>query len=163
MANGTRTAPTVDGSPTWVNVSVSLIDHTGDVRTDTYQLDADSSDAEIEAFIAGIQLLSNTSIYRVTVGEVYNSTKDKTQALEVVWENVHDNVVVLEKTAVNVAQDFFVPAPIEAMFVAGTENINPAYADFVTFLATITPMRAAYSAISARFTHRKAIGTKINL
>lgn len=163
MANGTRTAPAVNGTPTWLNVSVSIIDHTGDVRTDTYQMDADSSDAEIEAYVAGIQLLSNSSIYRVTVGQVYNSAKDKTQALEVVWENAHDNVVVLQKTATNASQDFYIPAPIEAMFVAGTENINPAYGDFVTYLATITPMRAGYLKTSARFTHRKHIGTKINL
>lgn len=163
MANGTRTAPTVDGSPTWLNISVSWIDHTGDVRTDTVQVDADATDAEIEAYVAGLQTLSNASEYRVIVGQVYNSTKDKTQALEVVWENVSDNIVVLQKTSVNVAQDFYVPSPIEALFVAGTENINPAYADFVTWLATIVPMRAAYSAISARFTHRRQIGTKINL
>lgn len=163
MANGTRTAPTIDGSPTWLNVSVSVIDYTGDIRTDTYQVDDDSSNAEIEAFVAGIVTLSNSSVYRVSVGQVYNSSANKSDALEVVWENVADNVVVLQKTSTNTSQDFYIPAPINALFTDGTENINPAYADFVTWLATITPIRAGYSQISARFTHRRHIGTKINI
>lgn len=160
---GTRTAPTVNGTPQWRSVSVTLYDYTGDQRTDSYMLDADSTDAEIEAFVAALQACTNGTIWRVVVGDVYNSVGDSSNAVEAVWENAKDNVVLLAKTAANVSQDFYIPAPSNAMFLEGTENIDPANTELLALMATIvTPIRAAYSFVSARFTHRRQIGTKIN-
>lgn len=163
VAAGTRTAPTIDGSPTFLTVSVTLYDYTGDQRTDTYQIDADSTDVEIEAFIAGLQACTNATIWRVSVGQVYNSQGDKTNATEDVWENSKDNVVLLAKKTDNTAQDFYIPSPLESMFIDSTEQIDPASGVLITLLASILPMRATFSWISARFTHRRQIGKKVNL
>lgn len=160
---GTRTAPTIDGTPTFLNVSVTVYDYTGEQRTDTYQIDADSTDAEIEAFVAATQALTNSTLWRISISQVYNSIGDKSNALEDVWENAKDNCVFLIKDTVNNGQDWYIPAPINDMFIEGSEEINPAYAALVTYLASILPMRAAYSVVSGRFTHRKQIGTKINI
>ena len=159
---GTRTAPTVDGTPDFITVSVTMYDYTGDQRTDSYQLDADSSNAEIEAFVAALQASTNGTIWRVAVSNIYNSVGDSSNANEVVWENAADNVVLLAKTAMNAAEDFYIPAPDNALFIDGTENIDPANTELVALLASILPMRAGYSFVSARFTHRRQIGTKIN-
>jgi len=160
---GTRTAPTIDGSPTYLTVSITVYDWTGDQRTDSYQIDADSSDAEIEAFVAAMVATSNATVWRVTIGQVYNGDGDKNDAVEEVWENVKDNVVLLAKKTDNSAQDFFIPSPINAMFLENSEEIDPSSAVLVTLLASVLPMRANYSWKSARLSHRKQIGTKINL
>lgn len=159
---GTRTAPTIDGTATFITVSVTLYDYTGEQRTDSYRLDADSSNAEIEAFVAALQAVTNGTIWRVRVGYVYNSVGDSTNALEAVWEEASSNVVLLAKDAEENAIDFYIPAPINAMFVEGTEQIDPTNAALATLLAAILPMKATFSFVSARFTSRRDIGTKIN-
>lgn len=158
----TRTAPTIDGSPTFLNVSVTLYDYTGEQRTDSYQLDADSTAIEIEAFVAALQAVTNGTIWRVTVGEVYNSVGDPSNADEDVWENANDNVVLLAKDSSNNGINFFIPSPVDEMFVEATENIDPTNAALAALMTAILPMKAGFSFVSARFTHRKQIGTKIN-
>lgn len=160
---GTRTAPTVDGTPDFKTISVTVYDYSGQQRTDSYLVDADSSDAEVEAFVAALQDLTNATIWRVKVSDIYNSIGDKGNALEEVWENQKTNVVSLLKNVLQVGQDWYIPAPINGMFIDGSEEIDPANADFATYLASILPMRAGYSVISARFSHRRQIGTKINI
>lgn len=159
---GTRTAPTVDGLAfNFILVSLTWYDYTGEQRTDTYQLDADSSAAEIEAFAAAEQALSNATLWRISVQQVYNSVGDSGNALEEVWENAKDNLVFLLKDAMNNARDFYVPSPVNSAFIEGTEEIDPTSAGIVALLASILPMRSGYSVVSGRFSHRKQIGTQI--
>jgi hypothetical protein len=158
----TRTAPTVSGTPTFKRVSVTLYDYTGEQRTDTYQLDADASDAEIEAFVAALQAVSNGTIWRVQASDVYNSVGDPSNADEDVWEEATANVVLLAKTDANLSQDWYIPAPSNDIFIEGTENIDPDSVALGAVLTAILAMRTGYSFVSARFTSRRDIGTKIN-
>lgn len=158
----TRTAPTVDGSPTFKKVSVTLYDYTGEQRTDSYQLDAAATDVQIEAFIAGLQAISNGTIWRASVGDVYNSVGDPSNADEEVWEEGSSNLVLLAKNATNASQDWYVPAPSNDLFLEGTENIDPTNVDLGTLMTAILALRSGFSFVSARFTSRRDIGTKIN-
>jgi hypothetical protein len=161
---GTRTAPTINGTPTFIQLSVTLYDYTGEQRTDTYFVDADSTDAELEAYVAALQAVTNGTIWRVKVGYVYNSIGDSGNAIEEVWEDADSNLVVLLKSAsIEKGQDWYVPAPINAMFVEGTNEIDPTNASLAAWLAAILPMRNTYSVVSARFTSRRDIGTKVNI
>lgn len=159
---GTRTAPTVNGTPAYKVVSLTWYDYTGDQRTDSYQFDADSTALEIEAFAAAMQALSNATLWRIQVKDTYNSVGDSSNALEEVWEEVSQNLVFLAKDSLNNAMDIFVPSPVNSAFLEGTENIDPANADIVALLAATLPMKTGYSFVSGRFTARRAIGTKIN-
>jgi hypothetical protein len=96
------------------------------------------------------------------VGDVYNSVGDPSNADEEVWEEISSNIVLLAKDATNNAQDWYIPAPDNDLFLEGTENIDPANATLAAVLAAILPMRAGFSFVSARFTSRRDIGTKIN-
>lgn len=160
---GTRTAPTVDGTFTFVKVSISLMDWTGDIRTDTYQFDAGSTNAQIETFVAATQAISNSTIYAVEVRQTYNSQPEQTNALEEVWENAQDNLTILAKNALNVGFNTFVPAPINAIFIENTEEIDPTNTALLAYLTSITPMKAGYNLISARLSHRKQIGKAVKL
>lgn len=159
---GTRTAPTVNGTPSFIVVSLTFYDYTGEQRTDSYQLDADSTNAEIEAFVAATQALSNGTLWRVQVKQTYNSVGDPSNAQESVWEEASSNLVFLAKDVMNNAEDFFVPAPINSVFIEGTENIDPTAQAIIDYLAAILPMRSGFSFVSARFTSRRDIGTKVN-
>ena len=159
---GTRTAPTVDGSPTFKKLSITLYDYTGEQRTDSYKIDADSTAVEIEAFVDALQAVTNGTIWRVVVGEVYNSVGDPSNALEDVWEESTANLVLLAKDTNDNSENFFIPAPINAMFNEGTEDIDPTDVALGAVLSAILPMKAGFSFVSARFTSRRDIGTKIN-
>jgi len=158
----TRTAPEVNGTPTYRTASVTIYDYTGEQRTDSYQLDAGASNAQIEAFIAALQPITNGSIWRVRVGDVYNSVGDPSNADEVVWEEATSNVVLLSKNTANDSQDWYIPAPSNDIFIEATENINPASVPLGTLMTAILALKAGYSFVSARFTSRRDIGTKIN-
>lgn len=158
----TRSAPTVNGTPTFKSVSVTIYDYTGEQRTDTYMLDAAATDVQVEAFIAALQAITNGTIWRVRVQDVYNSVGDPSNADEVVWEEASSNVVLLAKTAAELSQDWYIPAPNNDLFLEGTENIDPSNADLGTFMTAILAMRSGFSFVSARFTSRRDIGTKIN-
>lgn len=161
---GTRTAPTIDGTPTFIQISVTLYDYTGEQRTDSYFVDADSTNAEIEAYVAALQAATNGTVWRVKVGYVYNSIGDSSNALEEVWEDADSNFVALIKApAIEKGQDWYIPAPINAMFVEGTNEIDPTNATLAAWLAAILPMRANYAVVSGRFTSRRDIGTKVNI
>lgn len=158
----TRTAPTVDGIPTYKRLSITLYDYTGDQRTDSYQIDADATNVEIEAIVAAIQAITNGTIWRVAVSEVYNSVGDPTNADEVVWEESSSNLVFLAKNVANDAQDWYIPAPNNAVFVEGTENLDPTNIAVGGFLTAVLAVKAGFSFVSARFTSRRDIGSKIN-
>jgi hypothetical protein len=159
---GTRTAPTVDGSVTFKVVSLTWYDYTGEQRTDSYQFDADATNVEIEAFVAAMQAASNATLWRVQVRDTYNSVGDSSNAVEDVWEEASANVVLLAKDTGNNAIDFYIPAPLNAMFIEGTEQIDPTNATLAAVLAAVLPMKSGFSFVSARFTSRRDIGTKIN-
>lgn len=158
----TRTAPTVDGTVTYKVVSITMYDYTGEQRTDSYKIDAGATNIQIEAMVATLQALTNGTIWRVRVQDVYNSVGDPTNADEVVWEESTSNIVLLAKDAQDNSENFFVPAPNNGLFVEGTENIDPANIALGGFLTAVLAVKAGFSFVSARFTSRRDIGSKIN-
>lgn len=156
---GTRTAPTVNGTPTFKKVSVTLYDYTGDQRTVSNVVDADTTDADVEAYIAQLQSMTNATIWRVEFTDVYGNLGDKGNAVEEVWENINDNQVTLMKAAAGLeAQDWYIPSPINAMYNEGTETIDPDNALYAAYLVILTAFRAGSQAVSTRMTHRRQKG-----
>ena len=161
----TRTAPTVDGTGfSYIKTSLRWMDASGDVRTDSYQFDPTATPAEIEAFAATAQLISNATLYEIVVGEVYASVGDAQNADALVWENVRDNLVIQAKNATAQSIRAFLPSPASAIFIGDTENIDPtdvALGNFMTAFVALLP--AGYSIVGARFTHRRQINKQIKI
>jgi len=160
---GTRTAPTIDGSETFRVISATFLDYTGEQRTVTVQVDAGVTDVQVETYIAALQAISNGTLYRVAVKDVYNSVGDSSNALEDVWEEISANLVILTKDANNNSLDWYVPAPINDMFIEGTEQIDPASIPLGDYLTALLALKSGYSVVSGRFTSRRDIGTKVNI
>lgn len=149
-----RTAPTVDGSGNFREVSFRWIDANNSRRSDTLRVAQDATDAEIEAIVADFAAKSNANLYRVDVTMVYNSVLQPSDAVEEPRESVNDNIVILFKDSAGNARDFFIPAPLDSLFVGGTNN--PDAADFAATIAALqAALEVAYEPVSLRFTERR--------
>jgi hypothetical protein len=138
------------------------MDWTADKRSNKYQFDPAASIAEIEAFAAAAQAASNASLYEVVVGDAYVSVPDSNNALEEVWENVQDNLVIQAKTALGASIRGYIVSPINAMFLTNTDDIDPASAVLIAYLAAfVALLPAGYEVVGARFTSRRDINQQI--
>jgi hypothetical protein len=159
-----RTAPAVNGTGTYKKVQFSWIDASGDIRSDSIQLPQAATNAQIEAIADTVSDVSNASLYKIEVGEVYNSIADKDDAVDAVKDSVFDNLVILAKTALNASSRVFVPAPEGALFVAGTDQIDPTNADLAAVLAAmLAALGITYEVVSIRYTERREINESVKI
>lgn len=159
-----RTAPAINGTPTYKLVSLRWIDSSGDLRSDSIQLPTASTDAQIESIADTFSDISNASLYAVHVAAVYNSVADKDNAVDAPKDSVYDNLAILSKTALNATARFFIPAPEAGVFVAGTDQIDPTNADLAAALAAIlAPLGVSYDIVSIRYTERREINEAVKV
>jgi len=161
---GTRTAPTVDGSPTFIEISLRWIDAIGDVRSDVSLVAAAATDAQIEAVAAAMAAGSNASLYAMRITQVYEGAKSKANGDNAVRESAQDNIVYHAKDTGRVDRRSFLPAPLEAVFVANTETPD-AGDGLITAIMTAwdNAWAGTFAGISLRFTERREINEKVNL
>lgn len=163
---GTETAPAVDSvAPPLVQLSVRWIDYSGDKRADSYLIAPAATDIQINAFVDALQAASNASIYEVQKTLVFASNPGKANALEEVWENVTDNVVLqMKNPTTQQSQRVFIPSPINDMFVEGEDDIDPADATLDAVKdAFVAVLPAGYGVIGGRFTSRRQMNQQIPL
>jgi hypothetical protein len=160
---GTRSAPAVNGTPSFKRVRIAYLDFSGDARSVSWQIDATATDAEIEAVVAQSQLVTYASIYEVEVSDVYwslglqgnaDSTPDAQTA------SVHDNIVLMFQNAVRSVQRFFQPAPINTLFEPASDRPDiTALTDL--YVAVDTTLKGTYTLASARYTERREMNEKV--
>lgn len=160
-----RTAPTVDGSPTYVTISYRWMDASGDVRTDSLNaLAADATNANIEALAAALGAISNGVLYEIAVQQRYVSVADSSSAVDAPKDSVFDAVVVQAKNPLGDSKRMFLPAPEAGIFIAGTDEIDPADAGLATALASfVNLLPVGYSIVGARYTERREINTQVKI
>lgn len=161
---GTRTAPTVDGSPVSKSVSIGLIDAQGDVRSISLVAAAGATNAQIEALVAAVQAATNASVWRVTVGEVYNGAESKGNAANAVVESLYSNIVYHVKESATSSQRAYIPAPLETLFNTDTDQPDPTDALLTAwFTAVLAVVGNTYTGQSIRYTERREINDSIKL
>jgi hypothetical protein len=161
---GTRTAPAITGAASFIEVSLRWIDAVGDVRSDASLIDAAATDIQIEAVAADMQTGSNASLYAVRKTEVYEGAKAKSNALAAVRESVQSNIVYHSKDTGRDDRRAFIPAPLAALFLAGTEVPDEGDAVIVAImLAWENAWAGTFAGVSLRFTERREINEKVNL
>lgn len=122
---GTRTAPAVNGTPTFQRLTIRCVDSKGDVRSEQFRVPATATDAELEDYVAKWVLISNASVFEVHVNFVYAGVETKTNAENDVRESGDDRVGMLAKDSSADSQNVGFRAPEDAIFVAGTEQPDP--------------------------------------
>ncbi len=161
---GTRTAPAITGAATFIEISVRWIDAVGDIRSDATIVDSGATVAQIEAVVAALQAGSNASIYAVRRTDVFEGAKSKANAVSGVRESVQDNLVYHAKDTGRVDRRSFLPAPLQAVFVADTETPDEGDA-LITALMTAwdNVWAGTFAGVSLRFTERREINEKVQL
>lgn len=117
----------VDATPVRRVLHFQFIDSEGKVRTDSYDIPAAATDAEINTFASETGERSNASLWNVGVTNwFYIAQPSKANAVDETNDSVQDNIVLLLKPLVGDGQDVYIPANNEAAtMVAGTENPSP--------------------------------------
>lgn len=159
---GTRTAGTIDGTPDFKRIGISLVDAQGDSRSISLIADAAVLDATIETMIAELQVITNASIYEVRVEDVYSGARATTNAADAVVNSVFSNIVYHVKASPTSSQRGYVPAPIDAVFIAGTDTPDKDNADLGDwFGAVLAVVGGAYAGQSVRYTERREMNDAI--
>lgn len=156
---GTRTAPDVTGTVDYKIVTIFYMDYKGRRKADSVQVDDAATSIQIEAYVDAAQALSNGTIWRVDISEVFAGAKLVANANEVVFVSVEDGMVTQLKSALNASQNTFVPALVETAMVEGTYNVDHTAGIVTTYLTAINAlMPSGTVAVGIRFSEH----TKIN-
>jgi len=162
-----RTAPAVNGTPTYVLVSIRYIDANG--VKDSFSLRttlARATNANVEAWAEAVSDASNANVYEVQISSAYAAgNASPSSALEESRIDAKDVVEVLEKDiAAGASQYSYIPAPKDEIFVEGTNTIDleNALYDAVEQAADLL-LPASYNPISVRFAQHKLTAPKTNL
>ena len=159
---GTRTAPTVDGTGSFARLSMSLVDAQGDIRSISLIVDAALLPADQEALVAATQLITNASIYNVEFSQVYNGARTTSNAADAVVNSVYSNIVYHVKSSPTSSQRAYVPAPVDSVFIAGTDTPDIVDADLAAWFAEVLgAVGGAYTGQSVRYTERREINDAI--
>lgn len=160
---GTRSAPTVDGTPLFKLVSFAFVDYQGDRNTLTMPFAPDATAAEIEAIAAVLQASSNASLWSVQVSDDYSGAMLRSNAVEEPRESADDFIVIHYKNATTRA-DFrlSLPAPVDEFFTEGTETPNPAAVVLTNLLAAVAPaLPAGFNPTTVRFSEHREINQTV--
>lgn len=152
MAAGTRTAPTVSGTPVSKIISYTAIDAYGDVRSKSLVVAGTVTPAQIEALVAAIAADTCASVFEVKVQEVYSGQRSKTNATLDGRDSADDNMfITLREPSLRLTRRVYVPAPVTELFVAGTEQIDLASTNFTDLTDAITPMLGTFLFSTVKF------------
>lgn len=150
--------PDTTGTPQRLPYSIRFIDHTGDKRADNLVgFDtANVTPANIQALNVAMGAATNASMYEGVIGDVFATVPDKNDAVQADRSEVVNNIVVLAKNAAGASVNLFIPAPIPALFVPGSDEIDPTSTELAdVFTAFLALLPAGFEIVSARYTSRK--------
>lgn len=140
-------------------VSLRYIDFSGRKRGDslTWLNPTTTTLANVQAFNVAMGALTEASLYSEDMHRLFETTPDKDNATSNgARAEVNNNLVILAKAPGLPPVNLFLPAPIDAVFVTGSDQIDPAYAPLGTlFSAWLALLPVGYSIVSTRYTSRK--------
>lgn len=162
---GTRTATTVNGTPSFRQVTLHYIDAHGKNGTvsDTFPF-ALATSANIESWAADNAAISNASLWKVTVSDVYAGAQDASNALDAVQVSVKDVLVAsaYDPADPTDSRAAYLLAPEDSLFVAGTTDIDPTNVDYAAMLTSyLTLLGGTYGITGATFNQNSQRGKKV--
>lgn len=153
-------AGVVDATPVRRVLHFQFIDSNGKPRTDSYELPAAATDAEINLFATETGERSNASLWNVGITSwFYLGQPSKSNADAAVNDSIKDNIVALIKPLTGEGVDVYIPANNEAAtMVAGTENPSPILlADWITAANAVFNGEAVSVRMSERSLKNKSV------
>lgn len=150
-----RTAPTFDDTPNYRVLSLRLIDISGDLKSEAFEISLTATAAQIEAFVAGYAARTRANIYAIQDHQVYNSPAQAGDATNGLKSNsLADGINYLFVSNTNESEDVRLMAPIDTLFVGDTDALDPTAN--ATFYALIEPLLTGTKLFTtAQYTERK--------
>lgn len=147
---------------TYRSLSWRFIDASGDKRGESLRVANNITPAQAYALVEAIAEASLANVYEWSLSDVYavlpNADVAENGSRS---ESVFDNVVLLLKRLdTGQALNVFIPAPKEALFSQGSDNIeqfNPLFQDVVGALQNA--IGAGWTLISVRYSERREVNT----
>ncbi len=155
---GTRTAPTVDGTPTSTVVTLHTIDASGDLYANSYKTTSQPTDAAVEALANAYQAASNASLYKVSITVNYYNQPDPSQAVAAYRGSIASGINMLYADAIGNTQTPRLVAPIAGLFVQDTDTVLvPLATELSTLVTTQNVLLGVlnYNLISMQYTERR--------
>jgi len=153
---GTRTAPLMTATATSRQVSIRLIDASGDLYAEPLVVPVAATAAQVEAWVGAYAAASNASVYGVEDTAFREGDADPDNAVAAYRGSVKDGINLLFRDVAN-RQTFTdrVIAPV-ADAMQGNQDIPLLSSDELTNVITsILTLRAAYDFSQAQFTERR--------
>lgn len=164
MANGTRTAPVVDGTPNFKHVAFTFIDASGDQRTISGDFEVATTDTEIDALGDALEDASQASLWKISVTAIYQGDDDSGNAVTGSRDSVYDNVAVrLKNATTNAGTSWFIPAPAPEIMLGDLDQIDPASTELAAVFTAILAMAPGFQVKSARYTERREINQAVKI
>lgn len=140
LTMATRTAPTVDGSPSRTTLSMEFYDADEGSTTVSQPYDPASTNAELEAVAAAAQAISNASLFAIHIQQTYLGVGLASNADSDDYVSVKDVIRLSSRSADgNAYIRGYVPAPHGGL-VYGNGSVLITDADYITW-------RTAFQAI----------------
>lgn len=160
-----RTAPTYDGTPSYITISYRWIDANGNKESTPYITTlARATVANIEAMADALVAGSNANLYDIVLETHTEGAPTASTATEAPRESANDFINTLVRDPVSrKTQEVAIPAPIDAMFLPDTNIVdvsNVTYQAVNTAADALLP--AAYAFISVRFSQHRKINAKVS-
>lgn len=160
----TRTAPTVDGSPDFIGLTIHVVDASGDLYTDYIRLASDASNTDIESAVVAYQAATSASVWKVTVESPYEGDLDPDNADAVFRAGVQNGINMLMRNDADVSLSPRLVSPVPAtmqgnqdipLLVDASGTPTP-LGDLVTaYLAVINGTAGTYGLENVQFTSRR--------
>lgn len=141
---GTPSFAAVTGDPTANLLTIHLIDASGDLWTESFQIDDGEPAAEIQTFVTAYQAATNASVWNVTRLAEWRGDPDPNNAVAAYRAGIQNGINMLFRNPDNFARDLRLVAPIAAV-MQGNQDIPLLSATEATNLIT------AYLAIQPTF------------
>lgn len=153
---GTRTAPTVDGTPNKCILGIRVMDSSGDKYSESLTLLGIPADADVEAYVAAYQAMTQATVYEVSINSVYNGDADPDNATTDQRNSAKDGVNLLWHDDINLkAQSTRVVAPVTGGMQGNQDIPLLTFAAFTTLIAETGDLLTDYALQSAQFTERR--------
>lgn len=150
------TAPDVTGTANQNHSTIRYIDWTGDKVADSLRTAVAATAAQREALKDAIGAASSANVYEVDAKLAFVDVPDSGDAVEAPRGEVSNVLNILMKNAAGDSDTFPLRAPINDMFISGTDDIDPDNAELgALFTALLALKGAGWEIVSVRYTGRK--------
>lgn len=160
----TRTAPDATTTATRRIVSFLFIDASGDTFSASEDVPVAATSANIEALADALAAASQASLYGITDTLLRSGDADPDNADTDMRNSVGQGVNILLKVpATGVTKTPRLPAPVPAVMLGNTDQIDPASTELAAVITALLAIQTGYAAQSARYTERREKNKAIKL